>query len=147
MTRKKHKRSEPDRSHPLTLAELAAHDDACSDALIDNAYYRAQIRKNRPKYNPLRGIKEDEIPQVLLHKVIVAKDIPAAEKALLQVSGIKRYRNGLKGKAVQENFLRHLRKYIDMYRTDCPWEVSTTNRYTITTFEAAVTSRSRIKQH
>lgn len=147
MPRKKNKRSEPDRSHPLTLAELAAHDDACSDALIDNAYYRAQIRKNRPKYNPLRGIKEDEVPQILLHKVIVAKDILAAEKALLQVAGIRRYRNALKGRPVQENFLRHLRKYIDMYRTDCPWEVSTTNRYTITTFEAAVTSRARIKQH
>lgn len=147
MPRKKNKRSEPDRSHTLTLAELASHDDACSDALIDNAYYRAQIRKNRPKYNPLRGIREDEIPQILLHKVIVAKDVVAAEKALLQITGIKRYRDSLKSKAVQENFLRHLRKYIDMYRTDCPWEVSTTNRYTITTFEAAVTARARIKEH
>jgi len=33
-----------------------------------------------------------------------------------------------------------------MYMTDCPWEVSTTNRYTITTYEAAVTARKRIKQ-
>lgn len=34
-----------------------------------------------------------------------------------------------------------------MYCTDCPWEVSTTNRYTITTWEAAVTARQRIKQN
>ena len=33
-----------------------------------------------------------------------------------------------------------------MYMPDCPWEVSTTNRYTITTYEAAVTARRRIKQ-
>lgn len=33
-----------------------------------------------------------------------------------------------------------------MYRTDCPFEVSTTNRYTITTYEAAITARRRIKQ-
>ena len=33
-----------------------------------------------------------------------------------------------------------------MYQTDCPWEVSTTNRYTITTYEAAVTARKRVKQ-
>ena len=33
-----------------------------------------------------------------------------------------------------------------MYQTDCPWEVSTTNRYTITNYEAAVTARRRIKQ-
>jgi len=33
-----------------------------------------------------------------------------------------------------------------MYSTECAWEVSTTNRYTITTYEAAVTARRRIKQ-
>lgn len=33
-----------------------------------------------------------------------------------------------------------------MYQTDCPWEVSSTNRYTITTYEAAVTARRRIRQ-
>jgi histone-lysine N-methyltransferase SUV420H len=33
-----------------------------------------------------------------------------------------------------------------MYSTDCAWEVSTTNRYTIVTYEAAVTARRRIKQ-
>jgi len=147
MPRKKSKRAEPDREHRLTLAELAGHDDACSDAMIDNAYYRAQIRKNRPKYNPLRGIKQDDVPQILLHKVIVAKDTTAAEKALLQLPGILRYMKGLKGKVVKDNFVKHLRKYIDMYQTDCPWEVSTTNRYTITTFEAAVTARARIKQN
>ncbi|KAK5956696.1 histone lysine methyltransferase Set9 [Knufia fluminis] len=147
MARKTSKRAEPDREHRLTLAELAGHDDACSDALVDNAYYRAQIRKNRPKYNPLRGIKEDEVPQILLHKVIVAKDPTAAEKAILQLQGIKRYMASHKSKVVKDNFVKHLRKYIDMYKTDCPWEVSTTNRYTITTFEAAVTARARIKQN
>lgn len=144
---KKSRKNEPDKTHRLTLAELAAHDDACSDALIDKAYYRAQIRKNKPKYNPLRGIKDDDIPAILLHKVIVGKDLAAAEKALLNLPGIKRYRTSLKGRAVQDNFLSHLRKYIRIYMTDCPWEVSTTNRYTITTFEAAVTARARIKQH
>lgn len=144
---RKPKRKEVDKSHHLSLAELASHDDACSDALVDNAYYKAQIRKNRPKYTPLRGIKEDEVPHILLHKVIVAGDVVAAEKALLELPGLKRYRRGLRLRAVHENFLRHLRKYINMYKTDCAWEVSTTNRYTITTFEAAVTARQRIKQN
>jgi len=78
--------------------------------------------------------------------VIVDKDPVAAEKALLQLPGLKRYRKGLRSKPEQEHFLRHLRKYIYMYMTDCPWEVSTTNRYTITTYEAAITARRRIKQ-
>jgi [histone H4]-N-methyl-L-lysine20 N-methyltransferase len=39
-----------------------------------------------------------------------------------------------------------LRKYIHIYLPDCPWEVSTTNRYTIDTHEAAVTARKYIKK-
>ncbi|KIW10843.1 hypothetical protein PV08_10142 [Exophiala spinifera] len=137
---------ESEKTQRLSLTELAAHDDVCSDALIDNAYYKAKIRKNRTKHIPIRGIKEDEVPRILLHKVIVEKDIVAAEKALLALPGLKRYKKSLRTKSEQEHFLSHLRKYIAMYQTDCPWEVSTTNRYTITTYEAAVTARRRIRQ-
>ncbi|KAL2416736.1 Histone-lysine N-methyltransferase set9 [Exophiala dermatitidis] len=145
MTRKKSVQ-EPEKAHRLSLAELAAYDDVCSDVLIDNAYYKYRIRKNRTKHIPVRGIKEDEVPRILLHKVIVDKDLVAAEKALLALPGLKRYKQSLRSKAEQEHFLSHLRKYIAMYQTDCPWEVSATNRYTITTYEAAVTARRRIKQ-
>ncbi|RMZ88321.1 hypothetical protein DV736_g4453, partial [Chaetothyriales sp. CBS 134916] len=130
----------------ITLDELAAHDDVCSDVLIDNAFYKARIRKNKPKHIPVRGIKEDEIPQILLHHVIVAKDVVAAEKAIMKLPGLVRYYKGLRNKQKQDNFLAHLRKFIYMYQTDCPFEVSTTNRYTITSYEAAVTARRRIKQ-
>lgn len=70
----------------------------------------------------------------------------AAEKALLALPGLKRYKKGLRSKIEQERFLSHIRKYISIYSTDCAWEVSTTNRYTIVTYEAAVTARRRIKQ-
>jgi [histone H4]-N-methyl-L-lysine20 N-methyltransferase len=65
---------------------------------------------------------------------------------LLALPGVKRYRSSLRRKPEQEEFVRHFKKYVYMYMTDCPWEVSTTNRYTITTYEAAVTARRRIKQ-
>lgn len=116
----------------------------CSD--IYQAYYKSRIRKNRTKHIPIRGIKEDEVPQILLQKVIVDKDLVGAEKALLALSGLKRYKKSLRLKIEQEHFLDHLRKYIAMYQTDCPWEVSATNRYTITTYEASVTARRRIRQ-
>ncbi|KIW29659.1 uncharacterized protein PV07_05457 [Cladophialophora immunda] len=138
--------AEPEKTQRLSLAELAAHDDVCSDVMIDNAYYKSRIRKNRTKHIPIRGIKEDEVPRILLHKVIVDKDVKGAEKALLALPGLKRYKKSLRTKGEQEHFLNHLRKYIDMYQTDCAWEVSTTNRYTITTYEAAVTARRRIRQ-
>lgn len=145
MTRKKGA-IEPEKAHRLSLTELAAHDDVCSDVMVDNAYYKSKIRKNRTKHIPIRGLKEEEIPKILLHKVIVDKDFRAAEKALLALPGLKRYKKSLRTKAEQEHFLDHLRKYIAMYQTDCAWEVSTTNRYTITTYEAAVTARRRIRQ-
>ena len=162
MPRKRHV-EELEKAQRLSLAELAAHDDICSDSLIDNvshshnlqenrladmlqAYYKSRIRKNRTKHIPVRGIKEDEVPRILLNKVIVEKDLAAAEKALLALPGLKRYKKSLRSKIEQEHFLSHLRKYIAMYMTDCPWEVSTTNRYTIVTYEAAVTARRRIKQ-
>jgi [histone H4]-N-methyl-L-lysine20 N-methyltransferase len=119
---------------------------AISRAYTRQAYYKAKIRKNRTKHIPIRGIKEEEIPKILLHKVIVEKDLQAAEKALLALPGLKRYKRSLRTKTEQEHFLTHLRKYIAMYQTDCAWEVSTTNRYTITTYEASVTARRRIRQ-
>ena len=76
----------------------------------------------------------------------MGKDVLAAEKAIMKLSGLIRYQKSLRNKQKQENFLNHLRKYISMYQTDCPFEVSTTNRYTITTYEAAVTARRRIRQ-
>ena len=83
---------------------------------------------------------------ILLHHLFVAKDVEAAEKAIRKLAGVKRYRSSLRSAVKKDRFVKHLRRYIHMYRTDCAWEVSTTNRYTITSYEAAVTARQRIKQ-
>ena len=113
----------------------------------EEAYFKSRIRKNRPtKYFPVRGVKEEEVPKILLHNLFVAKDLEAAEKAIRKLPGVKRYRSGLRSAVKKDRFVNHLRRYIHMYRTDFPWEVSTTNRYTIISYEAAVTARQRIKQ-
>lgn len=36
---------EPEKVHRLSLAELAAHDDACSDAMVDNVSYMAAFAR------------------------------------------------------------------------------------------------------
>lgn len=46
----------------------------------------------------------------------------------------------------KEDFRKHLRKYVNIYLPDCPFEVSSTNRYTVVTHEAAVTARTFIKK-
>ena len=109
-------------------------------------YFWTTIRKNRAKYNLTRGISEDDICSILLHDVIVGKDPQKAEFSLLQLGGIKKYFNLLKTEREKEDFRRHMRKYINMWLPDCPFEVSTTNRYTIVTQEASTTARRSIKQ-
>lgn len=109
-------------------------------------YFWTTIRKNRSKYNLTRGFSEDDICSILLHDVIVGKDPQKAESSLLQLAGFKKYFHLLKTEREKEDFRRHMRKYINMWLPDCPFEVSTTNRYTIVTQEASTTARRSIKQ-
>ncbi|KAL4889217.1 histone-lysine N-methyltransferase set9 [Aspergillus ambiguus] len=141
-------RSSPsvDRRDRLTLAKLASYDDVATDALVDRAYFWTNTRKNRTKYIPLRGILDDKVAEILLHHVIVAKDVVKAERELLAISGLKKYMAKLGNDREKDWFRRHLRKYIEMYLPHCPFEVTTTNRYTITEQEAAICAREFIKQ-
>jgi histone-lysine N-methyltransferase SUV420H len=60
--------------------------------------------------------------------------------------GLKKFSASLKTDKEKDDFRRHLRKYINIYLPDCPFEVSSTNRYTVVTHEAAVTARRFIKK-
>ncbi|KAL8805704.1 MAG: hypothetical protein Q9200_005327 [Gallowayella weberi] len=130
----------------LTLSQLASYDDILTDALVDHVYFWTTIRKNRSKYNLTRGISEDDVTKILLHHVIMDKDVSKAETALLQLPGLRKYYSALKTDREKEDFRRHMRKYISIWLPECPFEVSTTNRYTILTQEAAVTSRRFIRK-
>ena len=66
--------------------------------------------------------------------------------ALLGVPSVKRFHDKLATADEREHCVRHLRKYINMYLPSCPFEVSTTNRYTIDTHEASVTARKPIRK-
>ncbi|KAL9129071.1 MAG: hypothetical protein Q9217_002378 [Psora testacea] len=129
----------------LTLTQLAGYDDILTDALVDHVFFWTTIRKNRSKYNLTRGINEDHVTNILLYEVIVGKDIAKAEARLLELPGLKKYFNNLQTAREKDDFKRHMRKYISMWLPDCPFEVSTTNRYTITTHEAATTARRSIR--
>lgn len=70
----------------------------------------------------------------------------SAEQEVLAITGIKRYLAKLPSDREREWFRRHLRKYIQMYLPDCPFEITTTNRYTVTIHEAAIGARRFVKQ-
>lgn len=84
---------------------------------------------------------------ILFRDVVLGKNPQLAEVALLELSGLQKFLKSLKTEGEKEHFRRHLRKYINIWLPDCPFEVSTTNRYTIITHEAAVTARRFIKRN
>jgi histone-lysine N-methyltransferase SUV420H len=109
-------------------------------------YFWAVIRKNRARFSPSRGIQEEEIAAILRDVVIIEKDAKEATDDIMKLSGIKKYVDRLRSADEKEHFQRHLRKYVNMYLPDCPFEVTTTNRYTIDTHEASVTARKEIRK-
>ena len=72
--------------------------------------------------------------------------MPRAETHLLELPGLKKYHSALRSVKEKEDFRLHMRNYINIWLPDCPFEISTTNRYTITNHEAATTARKTIKE-
>jgi histone-lysine N-methyltransferase SUV420H len=64
---------------------------------------------------------------------------------LQKLQCLKNHMSKLRTPIELEHFRKHLEKYILLYLPDCPFEVTTTNRYTIYTHEACVTARRPIK--
>ena len=74
------------------------------------------------------------------------KDAATAANRMLEVPAVKKFNDRLGTENEKEQFRRHLRKYVNMYLPDAPFEITTTNRYTIDTQEATVTARRNIKK-
>ena len=79
-------------------------------------------------------------------RIVCDEDVKVAEAAILELGGFKKFLDKLKTPREQKDFRQHLRKYISIWLPDCPWEVTTTNRYTVITHEAAVVARRDIKK-
>ncbi|KAK3322812.1 histone-lysine N-methyltransferase set-9 [Apodospora peruviana] len=79
--------------------------------------------------------------------LILDSNINTAEEKLLATNGLKRYINSLKTPKEKDDFKAHLRRYMSIYLPDCPFEVNTTNRYTIVTREASITARRFIRRN
>jgi histone-lysine N-methyltransferase SUV420H len=108
-------------------------------------YYWSNIRKLKANYHACRGVREDLLCQILQDEVIIEKDPIEAHEKILDLPGIAKFYKALGSDDEKEHFERHLRKYINLYLPDCPFEVDTTNRYTITTAEACIKARKPIK--
>ena len=97
-------------------------------------------------YHASRGIREEDITSILRNAVIIEKDPLKAESELLALPGLRKFSESLKSDKEKGDFRRHLRRYINIYLPDCPFEISSTNRYTVVTHEAAIIARRDIKK-
>lgn len=122
-------------------------DQQISNNPSSQAYYWTTIPKNRPSYHASRGVREEDIGKIVQAHVIVDTNLSLAEDKLLASDGLKRFYNGLRTDKEKDDFRRHLRRYLQIYLPDCPFEVSSTNRYTIVTQEASITARRYIKRN
>jgi histone-lysine N-methyltransferase SUV420H len=108
-------------------------------------YYWTTIRKNRGgRFTGMRGLHEEELADIIRQQVIWEKDPAEAVQKLLQLPALRKYMASLKGESDKDQFKRHLRRYVNIYMPDCPFEVTTTNRYMITEHEASITARRDI---
>lgn len=110
-------------------------------------FYWTSVPKNRSSYHPSRGIREQVIAGIIQQEVVVNRNLEAAERKLLATDGLGRFHNSLKTDQERDDFRRHLLRYLQIYLVDCPWEVGSTNRYTIVTHEACVTARRPIRRN
>jgi histone-lysine N-methyltransferase SUV420H len=78
--------------------------------------------------------------------VVFDKDVDEAVAKLLELPGLKKSLEHIKNPQSKQHFIEHLAQYVAIWLPDCPWEVTTTNRYTISTFEASVTARQYIRK-
>lgn len=111
------------------------------------AFYWTTIPKNRNSYHPSRGIREDEITKIIQTHLVVNPDLSVAEEELLKTDGLRKFCGSLKTPKEKEDFKAHLRRYMSIYLSDCPFEVNATNRYTIVTYEASITARRFIRRN
>ena len=125
---------------------MERHRWAIEADLHAQVYYWSTIRKLHPNYHACRGVQEELVCKILRDHVVCEQDAAKAHEKILQLPGLAKFRRALRTEDEAEHFERHLRKYINIYLPDCPFEVDTTNRYTRMTPEACIKARKAIRK-
>ncbi|KAI5852657.1 hypothetical protein DFP73DRAFT_589730 [Morchella snyderi] len=125
--------------YQLTLSQLAEFDDLLTDALVDRVYYWTKIRKMKHSYHPNRGIKTDDVVNIIVCEVVRNKNTSGALNKLMELNGVKQFLNKVlyKNPNAEADFM----KYLSMYASDSPFEVGSTNRYNPLAPEACIIAR------
>ena len=91
-------------------------------------------------------VRQDNMVRLVRHYVINHDNPDSALEKLLQSPGFSTFFRSINGERQQKYFNEHLMRYINTLRIDCPFEITTTNRFTVHKLEASVTARQNIRQ-
>ncbi|KAF8419589.1 hypothetical protein EV426DRAFT_274612 [Tirmania nivea] len=128
----------------LSLTELGEFDDLLTDALVDKVYYWTKIRKTKRLYLPNRRVVEKDVAPIVADYVVRARSVTAAVEKFEQLSGVQIFLQGIE-EWKRNEFMKHVRRYMQIYHPEAPFEVNSTNRYTLGTHEACIHARRPIR--
>lgn len=78
--------------------------------------------------------------------MINREDFDVAKRLYFQLPGLAKFCASLPTARHRSDFETHFLRYLKIWRTDCPFEVTTTNRFQINVNEASVTARKDIRK-
>ena len=87
--------------------------------------YWTTVRKACKSYHPL-DLANNDVISILSDNVILQRDIPRAMSQILELPGLKQYSESLRSPNEVKDFQHHMRKYLNIYLPDCPFEISST---------------------
>jgi histone-lysine N-methyltransferase SUV420H len=88
-----------------------------------------------------RDLQEEDVVSVIQQHMIKNRDPTLAVQQLLALPGLREYLAAMSDEKDREQFRQHLRRYVNIYMPECPFDVTTTNRYTITNNGTSITAR------
>jgi hypothetical protein len=86
------------------------------------------------------------IASIVRDEIVCNRNPASATQRILNLPGLRNHTKGLRDED-QKHFEQHLLRYVLIYMPDCPFEVTTTNRYQTTSPQASITARRNIEPH
>ncbi|KAG9229504.1 hypothetical protein BJ875DRAFT_387224, partial [Amylocarpus encephaloides] len=141
------------RTRKLSFQQLARYDDILTGILVDRVSFSPLVTlKVNTSYQSISSEDQQSVISTLQDFIKGKAELKSSstslgsdeEKVAFDLPGLKSFSASLGSADEKVAFFRHMKQYLEMHLPDCPFEFSSTLRYTRTTYEAAITARQFI---
>jgi histone-lysine N-methyltransferase SUV420H len=95
------------------------------------------------RFKPSRGPQQDDVRRIIASQIVSKGDL---EEAIRQLSNVRGMLDAISEDDIHHDYFRqHLKRYASMYMSDCPFNITATERYKTRTSQSSVTARSDIE--